>query len=207
MTAALDTVSVIIPAYNAARYLAQAIDLALGQTHRPHEVIVVDDGSRDATPEVCKSYGDRIRTIRQENQGEAGARNAALELAAGEFIALLDADDLCAPERLARQAASLRANTDAIACFSGHWVFTEQRTTGRYEGVPENAGRSAVDLACSLLVHPITMMFRRVASRGVRFPVGVTTGGDMIFTSLLRRQGASSSFRISFTDIAVTPSR
>jgi glycosyltransferase involved in cell wall biosynthesis len=91
------TVSVVIPAYNAARYLAAAIDACLAQTLSPHEIIVVDDGSKDETPDICARYGDRIIAIRQANKGEAGARNTALGAATGEFIALLDADDTCAP--------------------------------------------------------------------------------------------------------------
>ena len=71
----MQTVSVIIPTYNHARYLGEAIDSALAQTHPTLDVIVIDDGSTDETPEVMASYGDRIRPLRQPNQGPAAARN------------------------------------------------------------------------------------------------------------------------------------
>jgi glycosyltransferase involved in cell wall biosynthesis len=184
-----DTVSVIIPAYNAARYVAEAIDAALAQSHPPHQIIVVDDGSKDNTGEVCGRYGDRIVYIRQQNRGECGARNRALEAATGTYISLLDADDLCAPDRLRRQVAALSARPDAIACFSGHWLFGADSPRVEFAGILENATRPAVDFFSELLVHPITMMFRREMSAGLLFPQGVWTGGDMIFGSLLRRRG------------------
>jgi glycosyltransferase involved in cell wall biosynthesis len=183
------TVSVIIPAYNAARYLGSAIDACLAQTLPPHEIIVVDDGSKDETPDVCARYGDRIVAIRQANKGEAGARNTALAVATGEFIALLDADDTCSADRFEKQVIALHARPNAIACYSGHWVFTDQGTTGRFRGQPHAANSSAEDFAANLQVHPITMMFRRRLALGLEFPVGVYTGGDMIFTGLLRRRG------------------
>ena len=184
------TVSVVIPAYNAARYLAEAIDACLAQTLSPHEIIVVDDGSKDETPDICARYGSRIVTIRQANKGEAGARNTALGVATGEFIALLDADDTCAPQRFEQQVTALLAQPDAIACYSGHWVFSDEGTMGRYAGDPQAAGSSAEDFAADLLVHPITMMFRRQAAQGLEFPVGLHSGGDMVFSALLRRRGA-----------------
>ena len=95
-----------------------------------------------------------------------------------------------APERFARQIAALQANPEAIACFSGHWVFTDEITSASYAGRPENAKRAAADFACDLLVHPITMMFRRLAAERLRFPASMTTGPDMIFTALLHGSGS-----------------
>ena len=98
-------VSVLIPAYNAERFVAQAINSALAQTHRDVEVIVVDDSSTDATPRILASYGDEIRVHRQPNSGAAAARNAAAKLATGEWLALLDADDLWERDKLEQQLA------------------------------------------------------------------------------------------------------
>jgi glycosyltransferase involved in cell wall biosynthesis len=182
-------VSVVVPAYKAAPYVAQAIDCALGQSYPHKEVIVVDDGSPDNTAEVCAPYGDRIVFIRQENRGEAGARNRALEVARGEFISLLDADDVCAPQRLAVQVGALAGRPDAVACFCGHWVFGAGGEQGRYPGAPACADFGPADFLARLRVHPITMTFRRAAAAGLQFPAGVRTGGDMIFTALLRRGG------------------
>jgi len=96
-------ISVIIPTYNHACFLAEAIDSVLAQTLAPLEVIVVDDGSTDATPEVLAAYGDRIRVIRQKNQGVAMARNAGIAAARGEYLAFLDSDDVWYPRKLELQ--------------------------------------------------------------------------------------------------------
>lgn len=96
-------VSVVIPTYNHARFVGQAIDSALAQTLPPSEVIVVDDGSSDRTPEALAFYGDRIRVIRQRNQGVAAARNNGAAAATGHLLAFLDADDVWLPRKLERQ--------------------------------------------------------------------------------------------------------
>lgn len=93
-------VSVIIPAYNAESYLRDAIDSALAQTYKNLEVIVVNDGSTDGTAAVGRSCGPRVRVVDQENRGPAGARNTGFAAAAGNIIALLDADDLWMPGRI-----------------------------------------------------------------------------------------------------------
>lgn len=103
-------VSVIIPAYNTEAYIAQAIASALGQTLQHLEVIVVDDASTDGTVAVVQQFHDDRLTllINSENIGAAGARNRALEVATGEWIAVLDSDDWYAPERLATLLAIAR---------------------------------------------------------------------------------------------------
>jgi len=101
----MKSISVIIPAYNNARYLREAIDSALGQTCPALEVIVVDDGSKDETPALLAAYGDRIRAFRQENAGVAAARNFGVSQARGEYVAFLDADDIWDPRKLELQIA------------------------------------------------------------------------------------------------------
>ena len=96
-------VSVIVPAYNRAAYLAQAIDSVLAQTYAQREIIVVDDGSTDGTGEMAAGYGARIHLIRQPNAGAAAARNFGIAQSRGPLIALLDSDDRWRPEKLARQ--------------------------------------------------------------------------------------------------------
>jgi glycosyltransferase involved in cell wall biosynthesis len=98
-------VSVVIPAFNHARYLPEAIDSALGQTLPAAEVIVVDDGSADDTPQVLEPYRDSVRIVRQANRGVSAARNAGAALCHGDLLAFLDADDVWLPDKLAAQAA------------------------------------------------------------------------------------------------------
>jgi glycosyltransferase involved in cell wall biosynthesis len=104
------TISVIIPAHNYARYVAEAIDSALAQTYPVLEVIVVDDGSTDGTPGVLAAYENRIRVIRQTNQGVSAARNSGISAARGEYVAFLDADDLWQPMKLEAQMARFDAD-------------------------------------------------------------------------------------------------
>jgi GT2 family glycosyltransferase len=104
-----DLVSIVIPAYNQARYLAQAVDSALAQTHAATEVIVVNDGSTDDTAGVLQQYaGDpRVTAITQENRGLPGARNRGLAAARGSFVVFLDSDDYLAPAHVATLVAPL----------------------------------------------------------------------------------------------------
>lgn len=96
-------VSVVIPSYNCARYIGQAVESVLSQTFSDWEIIVVDDGSKDHTREVLQVYGHQVRYVRQQNQGVSVARNHGISLARGEFVAFLDADDYFLPDKLARQ--------------------------------------------------------------------------------------------------------
>ena len=123
--AAGPSVSVVIPAYNAENTIAATIDSVLTQSHSAHEIIVVNDGSRDRTAEVLAEFGSRIKVIQQSNQGLAIARRTAVEASTGDVIALLDADDICCPERLAVQAAVLRAFPDVALCASEFSAFNE----------------------------------------------------------------------------------
>jgi glycosyltransferase involved in cell wall biosynthesis len=103
-------VSVIVPAYNCERYLAEAIESALGQTHEPVEVLVIDDGSTDSTAAVAGSFATRVRYYHQANGGIGAARNRGAELADGELLAFLDADDRWVVDKLAMQIAALRTD-------------------------------------------------------------------------------------------------
>jgi len=99
-------VSVIIPAYNAAAYLDTALQSAVDQTMKNLEILVVDDGSRDSTPQLAKAWAQRdprIRLIQQENAGASAARNHGLALARGRYVAFLDSDDLWEPGKLEAQ--------------------------------------------------------------------------------------------------------
>jgi glycosyltransferase involved in cell wall biosynthesis len=111
-------VSVIVPAYNAERYIGQALDSALRQTCRDLEVLVVDDGSQDRTAEIVRAMAQRdgrVRLLEQPNQGVASARNLALAHARGQFVAPLDADDLWHPEKLEKQVLRMAAGASQPA--------------------------------------------------------------------------------------------
>ena len=99
----MPSVSILIPCYNAERWVGQAIQSALDQTHNDKEVIVVDDGSTDGSLEVIKSFGDKIRWETGPNRGGNVARNRLLELAQGEWLQYLDADDYLLVDKVATQ--------------------------------------------------------------------------------------------------------
>ncbi|PSB02890.1 glycosyltransferase family 2 protein [Merismopedia glauca] len=107
-----DLVSVIIPVYNGDRYLKAAIESVLSQTYKSIEIIVVDDGSTDSSAEVAQSFTSLVRYYFQPNSGSGAARNYGIELALGEFIAFLDADDLWLEDKLAIQIAAFNSNPD-----------------------------------------------------------------------------------------------
>jgi glycosyltransferase involved in cell wall biosynthesis len=117
--AARSSVSVIIPAYNSVATLSRCIESALTQTLPPHEIIVINDGSTDATGEVIRAYADRVIHLEQENQGQGAARNAGLSVATGRFVAFLDADDYWLPRFLETSVKFLHVHEDAIAVSTG----------------------------------------------------------------------------------------
>ena len=114
-------VSAIIPTYNRAKTIERAVNSVLGQSWQPIEVIVVDDGSTDETTRTLAQYGDRIRLIRQKNQGSSAAKNAGIRAARGEIITFLDSDDAWLPEKTERQVKLLQATkSSGVNCCIGN---------------------------------------------------------------------------------------
>lgn len=103
-------VSVVIPNYNYAHYLSEAIDSVLAQTYSDIEIIVVDDGSRDSSRDVMVAYGERITAIFQQNQGVSAARNNGAAAGSGQYIAFLDADDAWLPTKIEKQISRSTAD-------------------------------------------------------------------------------------------------
>lgn len=155
-------VSVIIPVYNGDRYIAQAVESALSQTFTNFEIIVVDDGSTDRTQQVLQPYLDRICYIYQENQGAAIARNRACQLAKGEFLAFLDADDYFLPSKLEKQIACFDANPTLDLVQTG-WLIVDEK--GReISAVKPWQQAPKLDLESFILykcVRPSAMLLRR----------------------------------------------
>jgi glycosyltransferase involved in cell wall biosynthesis len=112
-------VSCVVPVYNGERFVRETLDTVVGQTYRPIEVLVVDDGSTDGTAAVAGSYGDAVRVIAHGPSGPAGARNRGWLEARGEFVAFLDQDDLWHPRKLALQMARFAARPE-LECSIAH---------------------------------------------------------------------------------------
>ncbi len=111
----MSTVSVIIPCYNASLSIQRCLDSVLSQSFAAHEVIVIDDGSEDASAQIINNYGKPVRYIRQENKGQGAARNAGLLAATGDYIAFLDSDDYWQPGFLSACVQFLDEHDEVIA--------------------------------------------------------------------------------------------
>jgi glycosyltransferase involved in cell wall biosynthesis len=110
----------VIPAFNAEQSLARCLDGALQQTYQPIQIIVVNDGSTDATRQVAARYGNKIHYIEQPNQGETAARNRGFQEAHGEFVTFIDHDDYWEPEFVEATVRFLQEHPDAVAVSVGH---------------------------------------------------------------------------------------
>jgi glycosyltransferase involved in cell wall biosynthesis len=146
-------VSIIIPAYNAERWIRKSIESALAQTWPWKEIIVVDDGSRDRTFEIARKYSSRfVNVITQDNRGASAARNQALMVAQGDYIQWLDADDLLAPDKISRQLEGAEHGKDSRVLLSGGW--------GQFYLFPEKARFNPTSLWEDL--EPAEWLFRKL---------------------------------------------
>jgi glycosyltransferase involved in cell wall biosynthesis len=112
------TVSVILPVYNGEQYLRFAVESVLNQTLQDYELIIIDDGSLDSSPAIAREYGQRVKYIRQDNTGVAGAFNHGLRLATGRYISWLSHDDVYLPEKLGKQVSALDSVGGPAVCYT-----------------------------------------------------------------------------------------
>jgi glycosyltransferase involved in cell wall biosynthesis len=168
----MPAVSIILPAYNVAVYLAIAIDSVLSQTFTDYEALIIDDGSTDATYAIARDYAsrdERIKVLQQQNGGIASARNHGLRVAASPLIALLDCDDLWTPEYLAAQTAILTAHPEVDIVTGNAW-----NLGGSRDGLPARRTpdpRPAPDLA-QILADETVIFIMSVFRRGVYATIG-----------------------------------
>jgi dTDP-4-amino-4,6-dideoxygalactose transaminase/glycosyltransferase involved in cell wall biosynthesis len=120
-------VSVVIPTYNSADMVREAVASVLGQTYSDYEVVVIDDGSADHTESAMRQFGDRVRYFKQENQGAGAARNSGIRRARGEYVAFLDSDDLWSSKKLDEQIPLLERDPEIGLVYSDWAVVSENR--------------------------------------------------------------------------------
>lgn len=152
MTITTPLVSIIIPTFNHRSYVCEAIDSCFLQTYSNIEVVVVDDGSTDGTGDMLREhYGDRIRYFYQNNQGLSAARNTAVQSANGEYIHLLDADDMLLPTKISRSIEVFQKNPEVVLVYTQcHFVEADGKTI-----IPkEQPDLPAGDIFCELLCGP-----------------------------------------------------
>jgi glycosyltransferase involved in cell wall biosynthesis len=121
------SISVIIPTYNRAAFIATAIESALSQTRRPDEILVVDDGSTDGTDCILSEFGPPVRVIRQPNRGRSAARNTGLRAATGDAVVFLDSDDLLMPDCVAFCAEALESHHEVGVVYSDAMLVDAER--------------------------------------------------------------------------------
>jgi len=177
-------ISAIIPVLNGERFLEAAVASVLGQRHTDVEIVVVDDGSTDATPEVARRLGEAIRYVRQGNRGLPGARNTGLRESRGEWIAFLDVDDLWSDDKLALQSARLAASPAARIVLGRTQLLTESGGTFTPWGEPVLAASLGAALVRRRVFEDVGLFdetqrycddldwFMRARERGVPIVVG-----------------------------------
>jgi glycosyltransferase involved in cell wall biosynthesis len=194
-------VSVLIPTYNCAKFVGEAIDSITAQTVQVKEIIVIDDGSTDQTFELLKD-DPRIRYVRTENRGVAAARNTALSLASAELVAFLDADDRWLPDMIATQLEFMRSSPEIVCSFTNFVRFEEgsdRRFPDQFTYYPEldRMPKTVGPLAGSFLIDgdafdafvsmgdipafTQVMLFRRSELANIKFDSSVRVCDDMHF--------------------------
>ena len=173
-------ISIIVPIYNAELYLHQCINSVLSQTYKRFELILIDDGSTDASLAICNNYTDtRLKVIRQENQGESVARNAGIRAATGDYIAFLDADDWWNKEFLEHMTSKLDCNKMPICAEIRVYL------NGTEKDSSPVCGASLLWLLVnqySISCQNCIFDKRIIYKKGIYFTPGCTTGEDQEFT-------------------------
>ncbi len=128
-----ELISVVVPIYNAEKYIRRCVDSIVGQSYRNLEIILVDDGSTDATPGILDDYAEadeRVKVIHKENVGHAHSRNRGLEAASGEFITFMDCDDYMYPDFMEKMYGAICEDDSDMACCSFNYVDVEGNKLG-----------------------------------------------------------------------------
>lgn len=194
----MDLVSVIIPCYNAAHWVSEAVDSCLRQTYAPIEIIVVDDGSTDNSIDVLRGYGDRIHLVQRTNAGGSQARNHGFALSQGKFIQFLDADDYILPIKIACQIAFLQeTGADVVYGDWRHEYCNEGSTCGLG---PVNIPGTQEDVLAALLggwwTANLTLLFRRaVVEQTGGWDESLAAGQDRDFFQSVALTGADIRYQ------------
>jgi glycosyltransferase involved in cell wall biosynthesis len=182
--------SIIVPAYNAEATLTETLASLQMQTHGDFEIIIVDDGSQDATSEIARAHQNdpRVRLVRQANRGLAGARNTGIAAARGTFIGFCDADDLWMPEKLAAHIHHLKAEPDVGISYSGSALIDE---AGRMMGIKQAPRLKNVTAAHVLNRNPIgngsAAVIRKTVLKTLAYRPSFETERDWVFDETFRQ--------------------
>lgn len=182
-------ISIIVPCYNVSSFIERLIESVLSQTYKDWELILVDDGSKDNTVEICNQFcnnDNRIRLLRQKNSGASSARNLGLKKATGEYVCFIDADDWVEPTYLANMISASISETDLVV---GGMRERNDRYVKDWATHMKSFSRVSFKdaLTCKefgqLLLGPVAKLFKReiISSFQLAFPENVRVGEDRIF--------------------------
>lgn len=160
-------ISVIIPTYNRARMVVEAIESVLNQTFKAFELILIDDGSTDETPAALANYASVVTVIRQTNKGVSAARNKGIQSAQGNLVAFLDSDDLWLPEKLAHQFEFFQRHSEAMICQTEEiWIRNGKRINPKKRHRKPSGDIFAPSLELCL-VSPSAVMMRKTLFKNI----------------------------------------
>ena len=182
----MKTVSVIIPFYSQLNWLYEAIESVLAQTYPIHEIILIDDGSKEDLTTFLEKYGNKIKYVRQKNAGPATARNNGIRMATGDYIAFEDSDDIWLPTKIEKQVACME-QIGAKWCHTGFYYWWP--STNKVKRVKQSKDYGDVFLQRHIstqIATPGIMIDRSIYAEGdFFFPEGVRNGeDDQLYTKL-----------------------
>lgn len=180
----LARVSIVMPTHNRAQLIGESLDSALEQSLRPFEIIVVDDGSSDQTPDVVRAYGREVTYLRQDNAGKSAALNRGIAAASGDFVLVLDDDDLLPPDALAAHVAAIEAQPQAgfsygqFARFTGPGKDAPASTDLEPMPTPGEKRLLVQLMQCCFLPNPAWMVRREVQLAAGPYRTDLPRGQD-----------------------------
>lgn len=201
-------VTVLMPVYNGAKYLREAIDSILAQTFTGFEFLIVNDGSTDDTESIIRSYSDpRIRLINQKNGGVSSALNTGLKNAEGEYIARFDADDICYPERLKEQYEFMLSNPEYVLIGSdadyvnqtGQFIFSYDSNGHTNEEIQEKIFEK------NPFIHSVVFFPKKMVLDCGGYDLKAHTFEDHLLWVKLIKKGKVCNFKKSFIKVRLNP--
>lgn len=201
-------VTVLMPAYNAGNYIAEAIDSILDQTYADFEFLIINDGSTDNTLQVIQQYNDpRIRVINQRNKGLIDTLNEGIEIAQGSIIARMDADDICFPARLQKQLDFLQANPDHIMVGAEADVMDKD---GAFLMKLEPIGHTNEEIAQRInikcpFIHPAVTFYKEQVIKAGGYPKNALTFEDHLLWKELMAFGKVANLRSTLLKVRFNP--
>lgn len=187
-------ISIVMPAYNAAKTIRDSIESIQAQTFKDWELIVIDDGSKDCTADILREMAaadERIHFLQNEkNSGASYTRNRAVELAAGEWIAFLDSDDLWRPEKLEKQLALAEAHPDMVICYTASSFIDDDGEPYGYV-MPAIERMTYKKLLRKNLMSCSSVMIRSSVMKGVKMPSDKMHEDYFVWLTVVREYGVA----------------